>query len=126
DTGYNHNSPLSCLSLPDFTLYQTFADGRDEIHHITSFIPEKIKAMQDRTRLQVRPPEQPPGLQRLERFVLTRKALADFWPGSRLGNPGIKDAHLSRSQDGKSCDRVRIVATLRNPYRICAGNLGAH
>ena len=49
DTGYNHNSPLSCLSLPDFTLYQTFADGRDEIHHITSFIPEKIKAMQARS-----------------------------------------------------------------------------
>lgn len=46
DTGYNHNSPLSCLSLPDFTLYQTFADGRDATYHITSFIPEKIKAMQ--------------------------------------------------------------------------------
>ena len=49
DTGYNHNSPLSCLSLPDFTLYQTFADGRDATHHITSFIPEKIRAMQKLT-----------------------------------------------------------------------------
>jgi serine/threonine protein phosphatase 1 len=46
DTGYNHNSPLSCLSLPDFSLYQTFADGREEKHQITSFIPEALKAMQ--------------------------------------------------------------------------------
>jgi calcineurin-like phosphoesterase family protein len=48
DTGYNHQSPLSCLSLPDFNLYQTFADGREETHHITSFIPEKIREMQKR------------------------------------------------------------------------------
>ena len=46
DTGYNHSSPLSCLSLPDFTLYQSFADGRHETHQITSFIPESLKAMQ--------------------------------------------------------------------------------
>ncbi len=46
DTGYNHQSPLSCLSLPDFNLYQTFADGREETHQITSFIPEPLKAMQ--------------------------------------------------------------------------------
>ena len=46
DTGYNHQSPLSCLSLPDFELYQTFADGREETHSITSFIPETLKAMQ--------------------------------------------------------------------------------
>ena len=46
DTGYNLQSPLSCLSLPDFALYQTFADGREEIHHITSFIPDTLKAMQ--------------------------------------------------------------------------------
>ncbi|MGH9927862.1 MAG: metallophosphoesterase family protein [Pyrinomonadaceae bacterium] len=46
DTGYNMQSPLSCLSLPDFSLYQAFADGREETHHITSFIPETIKAMQ--------------------------------------------------------------------------------
>ncbi|MCA1574476.1 MAG: tetratricopeptide repeat protein [Acidobacteria bacterium] len=45
DTGYNHSSPLSCLSLPDFTLYQSFADGREETHQITSFIPETLKAM---------------------------------------------------------------------------------
>src|ERR1044072_1611013 len=46
DTGYNLQSPLSCLSLPDFSLYQTFSDGREEEHHITAFIPETIKAMQ--------------------------------------------------------------------------------
>jgi Calcineurin-like phosphoesterase len=46
DTGYNHHSPLSCLSLPDFTLYQAFADGHEETHHITSFIPEELKQMQ--------------------------------------------------------------------------------
>jgi len=46
DTGYNHQSPLSCLSLPDFNLYQTYADGREESHQITSFIPEKLREMQ--------------------------------------------------------------------------------
>ncbi len=46
DTGYSLHSPLSCLSLPDFTLYQTFADGHAATHHITSFIPETLKAMQ--------------------------------------------------------------------------------
>jgi serine/threonine protein phosphatase 1 len=53
DSGYNHHSPLSCLSLPDFTLYQTFADGREESHHITSFIPETLKAMQKRAGIGV-------------------------------------------------------------------------
>jgi len=46
DTGYNIQSPLSCLSLPDFSLYQAFADGHEETHHITSFIPDTLKAMQ--------------------------------------------------------------------------------
>jgi serine/threonine protein phosphatase 1 len=46
DSGYNHDSPLSCLSLPDFNLYQTYADGREETHQITSFIPEALKEMQ--------------------------------------------------------------------------------
>jgi calcineurin-like phosphoesterase family protein len=46
DTGYNLQSPLSCLSLPDFNLYQTFADGREETHQITSFIPDKLREMQ--------------------------------------------------------------------------------
>jgi serine/threonine protein phosphatase 1 len=51
DTGYNIQSPLSCLSLPDFTLYQAFSDGREEIHHITSFIPDSVKAMQKKAGL---------------------------------------------------------------------------
>jgi serine/threonine protein phosphatase 1 len=46
DTGYNHHSPLSCLSLPDFNLYQTYADGRHETYQITSFIPETLREMQ--------------------------------------------------------------------------------
>jgi len=46
DTGYNQQSPLSCLSLPDFNLYQTYADGREETFQITSFIPETLKEMQ--------------------------------------------------------------------------------
>lgn len=45
DTGYAHGSPLSCLQLPDFTLYQAFADGHNTIHHITAFIPEPLRAM---------------------------------------------------------------------------------
>ena len=48
DTGYNHQSPLSCLSLPDFNLFQTFADGREETYQITSFIPEQLRDMQRR------------------------------------------------------------------------------
>jgi serine/threonine protein phosphatase 1 len=51
DTGYNNTSPLSCLSLPDFTLYQSFGDGREETHQITSFIPETLKAMQKKAAL---------------------------------------------------------------------------
>ncbi|MFN2529950.1 MAG: metallophosphoesterase [Pyrinomonadaceae bacterium] len=51
DTGYNHVSPLSCLSVPDFTLYQTFADGRQETHQITSFIPETLREMQKKAGL---------------------------------------------------------------------------
>jgi serine/threonine protein phosphatase 1 len=51
DTGYNHNSPLSCLSLPDFNLYQTFADGREETYQITSFMPDPLREMQRRAGL---------------------------------------------------------------------------
>jgi serine/threonine protein phosphatase 1 len=51
DTGYNHHSPLSCLSLPDFNLYQTFADGREETYQITSFIPETLREMQRKAGL---------------------------------------------------------------------------
>ena len=52
DTGYNYQSPLSCLSLPDFSLYQTFADGREETHQITSFIPETLREMQRRAGIE--------------------------------------------------------------------------
>lgn len=46
DTGYNLQAPLSCLSLPDFTLYQTFADGESATHRITILMPEPLKQMQ--------------------------------------------------------------------------------
>ncbi len=52
DTGYMHGSPLSCLQLPDFTLYQAFADNHTAIHHITAFIPESLRAMSKLTRKQ--------------------------------------------------------------------------
>jgi hypothetical protein len=45
DTGFTHNSPLSCLELPDFNLYQAFADGHTATHRITTLIPEPIRAM---------------------------------------------------------------------------------
>jgi serine/threonine protein phosphatase 1 len=44
DTGYTESSPLSCLQLPEFVLYQTFADGRSATHHITTFIPDALRA----------------------------------------------------------------------------------
>lgn len=49
DTGYNHNSPLSCLQLPDFILYQSYADGHTTTHHITTFIPEELRAMKSKS-----------------------------------------------------------------------------
>jgi serine/threonine protein phosphatase 1 len=45
DTGYNYRSPLSCLELPEFNLYQTFADGHQAKHHIKAFISEPLSAM---------------------------------------------------------------------------------
>ena len=46
DTGYNFHSPLSCLQLPDFQLYQSFADGHTATHHITAFISDTLRAIQ--------------------------------------------------------------------------------
>ncbi len=46
DTGYSDASPLTCLRLPEFTLYQTYADGRADRHQFTSFIPEHLRARQ--------------------------------------------------------------------------------
>jgi serine/threonine protein phosphatase 1 len=48
DTGYNQHSPLSCLQLPDFNLYQAFADGHNAAHHITAFIPDTLRAMKSK------------------------------------------------------------------------------
>jgi serine/threonine protein phosphatase 1 len=50
DTGYNHNSPLSCLQLPDFILYQSYDNGQTARHHITAFIPEELRAMKRDTK----------------------------------------------------------------------------
>jgi serine/threonine protein phosphatase 1 len=50
DTGYNHQSPLSCLQLPDFMLYQAFANGNTATHHINNFIPEELRAMKNQSR----------------------------------------------------------------------------
>ncbi|HEV2912076.1 MAG TPA: metallophosphoesterase family protein [Pyrinomonadaceae bacterium] len=49
DTGFTYNSPLTCLELPDFNLYQAFADGHTNTHHITTLIPEPIRAMRKTT-----------------------------------------------------------------------------
>jgi serine/threonine protein phosphatase 1 len=46
DTGYDLHSPLTCLSLPDFTLYQSFANGNSVTHKITLLIPESLRKMQ--------------------------------------------------------------------------------
>jgi serine/threonine protein phosphatase 1 len=48
DTGYLPTSPLTCLRLPEFDIYQTFADGRSATHHMTAFIPEPFRAFQQR------------------------------------------------------------------------------
>jgi serine/threonine protein phosphatase 1 len=45
DTGYNDQSPLTCLQLPEFMLYQSFADGHTVTHHITMFVPETLRTM---------------------------------------------------------------------------------
>jgi serine/threonine protein phosphatase 1 len=50
DTGYDQASPLSCLQLPEFTLYQTFADGRTATHHIQTLIPEPFRAFRKDAR----------------------------------------------------------------------------
>ena len=43
DTGYGPTSPLSCIQLPEFNLYQTFPNGRTAHHHITTLIPEHFR-----------------------------------------------------------------------------------
>ncbi|MEJ7616027.1 MAG: metallophosphoesterase [Pyrinomonadaceae bacterium] len=45
DTSGPPGAPLSCLSLPDFTLFQSFPAGNVVIRHITAFLPEPLRAM---------------------------------------------------------------------------------
>lgn len=47
DTAYNDASPLSCLSLPDFNLYQVGADGRRETHHLHQSFVEALRSLWD-------------------------------------------------------------------------------
>jgi len=51
DSGYINSSPLSCLQLPDCILYQAFADGHTATHHLKAFMPEPLRAMQKKLRL---------------------------------------------------------------------------
>ena len=44
DTGYGPASPLTCLQLPEFNLYQTFADGRTAFFHVTTLLPEHFRS----------------------------------------------------------------------------------
>ena len=46
DTGYDPTCPLTCLRLPEFDLYQTFADGRTAHFHMTNFLPEPFRKFQ--------------------------------------------------------------------------------
>lgn len=46
DTGFSDTSPLSCLQLPDFYLYQAFPDGHTASFRLTNFMPEPLRAMQ--------------------------------------------------------------------------------
>jgi serine/threonine protein phosphatase 1 len=50
DTGYSWDSPLSCLQLPEFVLYQTFSDGRATTRRFTSFVPEPLRAFRTGAR----------------------------------------------------------------------------
>jgi serine/threonine protein phosphatase 1 len=45
DTSGHSHSPLSCLSLPDFTLYQSYPDGSTARHQITAFLPDTLRAL---------------------------------------------------------------------------------
>ncbi|HYX41338.1 MAG TPA: metallophosphoesterase family protein [Pyrinomonadaceae bacterium] len=51
DTGFSDTSPLSCLQLPDFILYQSFPDGHTATFHLTSFMPDPLRAMQKKVAL---------------------------------------------------------------------------
>ena len=55
DTGFSDTSPLSCLQLPELQLYQAFPDGHTATFHLTSFMPEPLRAMQKRFSLTPQP-----------------------------------------------------------------------
>jgi serine/threonine protein phosphatase 1 len=46
DTGYLSTSPLTCLQLPEFNVYQVFADGRTATYHIRTLLPEPLRSAQ--------------------------------------------------------------------------------
>ena len=48
DTGYTHASPLSCLELPDFNLYQAFEGGRTATYHIRALVSETLRYVHKR------------------------------------------------------------------------------
>lgn len=50
DTSGQPNSPLSCLSLPDFTLYQSFPGGTTSTYQLTSFLPEQLRSLRKSTQ----------------------------------------------------------------------------
>lgn len=45
DTGYTDDAPLTCLQLPDLYIYQAFADGRQEMHRLTTLLPEPLRTL---------------------------------------------------------------------------------
>ncbi len=45
DTSGPPGAPLSCLSLPDFMLYQSFPNGSTGISQLTAFLPEPLRAL---------------------------------------------------------------------------------
>ena len=51
DTGYDYHSPLTCLQLPDMHVYQAYADGHTEKHHITTLLPEALRALKPQAEI---------------------------------------------------------------------------
>ncbi|MER3428443.1 MAG: hypothetical protein C4334_10135 [Pyrinomonas sp.] len=45
DTAYNSEAPLSCLSLPDFTLYQVSPRGKREVHHLRHSFADALRSI---------------------------------------------------------------------------------
>lgn len=45
DTAYNSEAPLSCLSLPDFVLYQVAPSGKQEVYHLHHSFTEALRSI---------------------------------------------------------------------------------